>query len=246
MAGRLDGKSAVVTGSGQGIGHAIVLGFAREGCCVWATSRSIDPLKQLEKIGSVRTRQLDVTRPEDIHAAAEEIGPVDILVNCAGYVASGTLLDCTPAELERSVDVNIRGAFYMTRAFLPSMCAKGVGAIVNIASVLSSITSAPARLAYSTTKAALIGFTKSVAIDFVDRGVRVNAVCPGAIETPGLASRIAAAPDPTAARNAFIKRHRMKRLGTTDEVADACIFLASDESRFMTGQVLVVDGGMTL
>ena len=246
MTGRLDGKSAVVTGSGQGIGRAVALGFAREGCQVWATSRSLPPLKQLQDTPSVRIRQLDVTRPEDIHAAAEEIGIIDILVNCAGYVTSGTILDCTPAELERSVDVNIRGAFHMTRAFLPPMCAKGAGVIINIASVLSSITSAPARLAYSTTKAALIGFTKSVAVDYVDQGIRVNAVCPGAIETPGLASRIAAASDPAAVRDAFISRHRMKRLGTADEVADACIFLGSDESRFMTGQVLIIDGGMTL
>jgi 2-keto-3-deoxy-L-fuconate dehydrogenase len=246
MAGRLDGKSAVVTGSGKGIGRAIALGFAREGCLVWATSRSLTPLKQMENMPAVRIRQLDVTRPEDIRTAAKEIGTVDILVNCAGYVASGTILDCTPAELEHSVDVNIRGAFHMTRKFLPPMCAKGAGVIINIASVLSSITSAPARFAYSTTKAALIGFTKSVAVDFVDHGIRVNAVCPGAIETPGLASRIAAAPDPAAVRKAFIKRHRMKRLGTADEVADACIFLGSDESRFMTGQVLIIDGGMTL
>jgi 2-keto-3-deoxy-L-fuconate dehydrogenase len=246
MAGRLKGHIAVVTGSGQGIGRAIALGFAREGCSVWATSRSLDPLRRLEGTGSIRIRQLDVTRVDDIQAAAESIGTVDILVNCAGYVASGSLLECTPEDMERSMDVNIRGAFYVTRAFLPAMCAKGAGAIVNIASVLSSITSAPSRLAYSTTKAALIGFTKSVAVDYVGRGIRVNAVCPGAVETPGLASRIAAAPDPVTARDGFIQRHRMKRLGTAEEVAEACIFLASNESRFMTGQVLVIDGGMTL
>lgn len=246
MAGRLEGKVALVTGSGQGIGRAIVLGFAREGCSVWATSRSISPLKSFEKNGLIRIRKLDVTQPDDIHTAAEEIGNVDILVNCAGFVASGSILDCTEPDLERSVDINIRGAFYVTRAFLPAMCAKGAGAIVNIASVLSSITSAPARFAYCTTKAALIGFTKSVAIDYVDSGIRVNVICPGAIETPGLASRIAATADPVATRNAFIRRHRMNRLGAADEIADACIFLASDESRFMTGQVLVIDGGMTL
>jgi 2-keto-3-deoxy-L-fuconate dehydrogenase len=246
MAGRLAGKSAVVSGAGQGIGRAIALGLAREDCSVWATSRSLEPLKSLKVERAVQILKLDVTDRGDSLAAAEKIGDVDILVNCAGFVASGNIMDCTEAELEQSVDVNIRGAVYMIRAFLPSMCAKGAGAIVNIASVLSSITSAPARFAYTTTKAALIGLTKSVAADYVDQGIRVNAICPGAIETPGLLSRIAATPDPIATRRVFINRHLMKRLGTADEIADACIYLASDESRFITGQVLVLDGGMTL
>jgi 2-keto-3-deoxy-L-fuconate dehydrogenase len=246
MAGRLTGKVAVVTGAGQGIGRAISLGLAREDCFVWATSRSLEPLKSLKIDGSIQIRKLDVTHRDDVLATAMAIGDVDILVNCAGFVASGNIMDCSEADLERSVDVNIRGAFYTTRAFLPSMCTKGAGAIIHVSSVLSSITSAPARFAYTITKAALIGFTKSVAVDYVDQGIRVNAICPGAIETPGLVSRIAATPDPVATRNAFINRHRMKRLGTADEIADACIYLASDESRFITGQVLVLDGGMTL
>ena len=245
MAGRLTGKSAVVSGAGQGIGRAIALGLSREDCFVWATSRSLEPLKSLKVEGS-QILKLDVTDRNDSLAAAKRIGDVDILVNCAGFVASGNILDCTEAELEQSVDVNIRGAFNMIQAFLPAMCTKRAGTIVNIASVLSSITSAPARFAYTTTKAALIGLTKSVATDYVDQGIRVNAICPGAIETPGLLSRIAATPDPTATRRAFINRHRMKRLGTADEIADACIYLASDESQFITGQVLVLDGGMTL
>ena len=246
MAGRLRGKSAVVSGAGQGIGRAIANGLAREDCLVWATSRSLEPLMSLKIEGPIQILKLDVTDRDDSLVAAERIGDVDILVNCAGFVASGNILDCTEAELEQSVDVNIRGAFNMIRAFLPSMCAKKDGSIVNIASVLSSITSAPARFAYATTKAALIGLTKSVAVDYVDQGIRVNAICPGAIETPGLLSRIAATPDPNATRRAFINRHLMKRLGTADEIADACIYLASDESRFITGQVLVLDGGMTL
>lgn len=246
MAKRLDGQTAVITGAGQGIGRAIVHSFAREGSRVWATSRSLAPLQSLEKTTSVRIEQLDVTRPADVAAAAQKIGTVDILVNCAGYVASGTILDCSPEELERSLDVNLRGAVYMTRAFLPGMCARGAGSIINIASVLSSITSAPGRFAYSTAKAALIGFTKSVAVDFVTRGIRVNAVCPGAVQTPGLESRIAASVDPHATRAAFVGRHKMGRLGTVEEVAAACLYLASVESSFMTGQMLVVDGGMTL
>ncbi|MEN8807071.1 MAG: SDR family oxidoreductase [Desulfobacterales bacterium] len=246
MAKRLDGQTAVITGAGQGIGRAIVHSFAREGSRVWATSRSLAPLQSLEKTTSVRIEQLDVTRPADVAAAAQKIGTVDILVNCAGYVASGTILDCSPEELERSLDVNLRGAVYMTRAFLPGMCARGAGSIINIASVLSSITSAPGRFAYSTAKAALIGFTKSVAVDFVTRGIRVNAVCPGAVQTPGLESRIAASVDPHATRAAFVGRHKMGRLGTVEEVAAACLYLASAESSFMTGQMLVVDGGMTL
>ena len=246
MAKRLDGQTAVITGAGQGIGRAIVHSFAREGSRVWATSRSLAPLQSLEKTTSVRIEQLDVTRPADVAAAAQKIGTVDILVNCAGYVASGTILDCSPEELERSLDVNLRGAVYMTRAFLPGMCARGAGSIINIASVLSSITSAPGRFAYSTAKAALIGFTKSVAVDFVTRGIRVNAVCPGAVQTPGLESRIAASVDPHATRAAFVGRHKMGRLGPVEEVAAACLYLASAESSFMTGQMLVVDGGMTL
>lgn len=246
MAKRLDGQTAVITGAGQGIGRAIVHSFAREGSRVWATSRSLAPLQSLEKTTSVRIEQLDVTRPADVAAAAQKIGTVDILVNCAGYVASGTILDCSPEELERSLDVNLRGAVYMTRAFLPGMCARGAGSIINIASVLSSITSAPGRFAYSIAKAALIGFTKSVAVDFVTRGIRVNAVCPGAVQTPGLESRIAASVDPHATRAAFVGRHKMGRLGTVEEVAAACLYLASAESSFMTGQMLVVDGGMTL
>jgi 2-keto-3-deoxy-L-fuconate dehydrogenase len=246
MAKRLDGRTAVITGAGQGIGRAIVHCFAREGSQVWATSRGLAALQSLEKTASVRIEQLDVTRPTDVAAAAKKIGTIDILVNCAGYVASGTILDCSSEELERSLDVNLRGAFYMTRAFLPGMCTRGTGSIINIASVLSSITSAPGRFAYSTAKAALVGFTKSVAVDFVTQGIRVNAVCPGAIQTPGLESRIAASEDPRATRASFVARHKMGRLGTVEEVAAACLYLASAESSFVTGQMLVLDGGMTL
>jgi 2-keto-3-deoxy-L-fuconate dehydrogenase len=246
MSGRLIGKTAVVTGAGQGIGRAIALHLVREGCRVWATSRTLEPLRSLEDQRGLNILKMDVSRLQEVAAAAERIGAVDVLVNCAGYVAEGSLLECSGEELERSLDINLRGAWFVTRAFVPGMLERKTGSIVNIASVLSSITSAPRRFAYSVTKAALIGLTKSVAVDFAGNGIRCNAVCPGAVETPGLESRIAAASDPAGARAAFIRRHKLGRLGTADEVAEACVFLASEESGFMTGQLLVLDGGMTL
>lgn len=243
---RLEGKTALITGAGQGIGRAIALRFAAEGSRVWATSRSPEPLRSLASVSGITTRTLDVTRSADIAPAVAEIGAVDVVVNCAGYVAEGTLLDCTARDLQRSFDVNVRGAFDLTRGFLPGMLDRGHGAIINIASVVSSIAGAANRLAYATTKAALIGFTRSVAFDYVGHGIRCNAVCPGAVSTPGLEARIARSEDPEATRRGFLQRHKMGRLGKVEEVAEACVYLASDESRFMTGQVLVLDGGMTL
>jgi 2-keto-3-deoxy-L-fuconate dehydrogenase len=246
MKPRLEGKTAVITGAGQGIGRAVAVRFAGEGGRVWATSRSRGPLQSLRSISGIEIRTLDVTCADDIARMSEEIASADVLVNCAGYVANGTLLDCTEEDLQHSFDVNVRGAFLMTRAFLPAMLEKGHGSVINIASVLSSIAGAPNRLAYMTAKAALIGFTRSVAVDYVHRGIRCNALCPGAVSTPGLESRIAGTDDPEATRQAFLQRHPVGRLGKAEEVADACVYLASDESRFMTGQCLVLDGGMTL
>ena len=246
MTKRLKGKTALVTGAGRGIGRAIAQTFANEGCLVWATSKSIAPLRDLEDIGGIQIHQLDVTDAGSVVRASEKIGRIDALVNNAGHVATGTILDCTDEDLGQSLDVNLTGAYNMIRAFLPAMLANGSGSIINIASVLSSISSAAERFAYGASKGALIGLTKSVALDYVTRGIRCNAICPATVLTPGLNSRLESSPDPDAARSAIVNRHKMGRLGSVEEVAEAAVYLADDRSAFMTGQMLIMDGGMTL
>ncbi|MEJ2283362.1 MAG: SDR family oxidoreductase [Desulfobacterales bacterium] len=246
MGKRLIGKTALVTGAGRGIGRCIAETFAAEGCRIWAASKSIQPLKSLESVNEIQIHLLDVTDAGSVSRAAEAIGDIDVLVNNAGHVAVGTILDCTDEDLQQSLAVNLIGAFNMIRAFLPGMLAKGDGTIINIASVLSSISSAAERFAYGASKGALIGLTKSVALDYVTRGIRCNAICPATILTPGLDARIDSSPDPDAVRSAMVNRHKMGRLGTVEEVAGAAVYLASDKSAFMTGQLLIMDGGMTL
>jgi 2-keto-3-deoxy-L-fuconate dehydrogenase len=246
MGKRLTGKTALVTGAGRGIGRSIAETFAAEGCRVWAASKSMKPLGSLEDVNGIQIHQLDVTDTNSVFRASKAIGDVDVLVNNAGYVATGTILDCTDEDLRQSLEVNLIGAFNMIRAFLPGMLSRESGTIINIASVLSSISSAADRFAYGASKGALIGLTKSVALDYVTRGIRCNAICPGTILTPGLDSRIDSSPDPDAIRNAMVKRHKMGRLGTVEEVAEAAVYLANDKSAFMTGQLLIMDGGMTL
>jgi len=246
MTKRLKGKTALVTGAGRGIGRAIAQTFANEGCLVWATSKSIAPLRDLEDVGGIQIHQLDVTDAGSVVRASEKIGRIDALVNNAGHVATGTILDCTDEDLGQSLDVNLTGAYNMIRAFLPAMLANGSGSIINIASVLSSISSAAERFAYGASKGALIGLTKSVALDYVTRGIRCNAICPATVLTPGLNSRLESSPDPDAARSAIVNRHKMGRLGSVEEVAEAAVYLADDRSAFMTGQMLIMDGGMTL
>jgi len=246
MSNRLKGKTALITGSGRGIGRTIAEAFANEGCLVWATSKSMEPLRGLADVGGIQLHQLDVTDAGSVSRASEKIGRIDVLVNNAGCVATGTILDCTDEDLRQSLDVNFYGAYNMIRAFLPGMRAKGDGTIINIASVLSSISSAPERFAYGVSKGALIGLTKSVALDYVTRGIRCNAICPATILTPGLNSRLESSPDPDAARSAIVNRHKMGRLGSVEEVAAAAVYLADDKSAFMTGQLLIMDGGMTL
>ena len=243
---RLKGKTALITGAGRGIGRAIAQTFADEGCRVWATSKSMEPLRGLADVGGIQLHQLDVTDVGGVARASEKIGPIDILVNNAGHVATGTILDCTDEDLRQSMDVNLTGAYNMVRAFLPAMLAQGSGTIINMASVLSSISSVAERFAYGASKGALIGLTKSVALDYVDRGIRCNAICPATILTPGLNDRIESNPDPAAARSTIVNRHKMGRLGTVVEVAAAAVYLADDASAFMTGQLLIMDGGMTL
>jgi len=244
MSNRLAGKTALVTAAAQGIGRASVEKFAAEGAKVIATD--INEAKLAGFPAGVVTRRLDVMNADDIKKAAAEIGAVDVLLNCAGVVHGGSILECSEEDFDFAVTLNMRGAYRMIKAFLPGMLAKGGGSIINIASVASSIKGVPNRFIYGATKAGVIGLTKAVAADFVSKGVRCNAVCPGTVQTPSLDERINANPDAEAARKAFIARQPMGRLGRPEEIADICVYLASDESAFTTGTEFVVDGGMTL
>jgi 2-keto-3-deoxy-L-fuconate dehydrogenase len=243
MTGRLAGKIAVVTGAGQGIGRSTVGAFLREGAVVWAVDRNEAALAGFDP--SVRTRRLDVTDHAGVEAFASGVGPIDVLFNCAGVVAHGSVLDCTEDDWATSLDVNVTSMFRMIRALLPGMLEAGGGSIVNMASVVSSVAGVPNRFAYGASKAAVIGLTKSVAADFVARGIRCNAIAPGTVDTPSLADRIAARGGDEA-RAAFVARQPMGRLGTPEEIAALAVYLASDESAFTTGSVFVVDGGMSL
>jgi 2-keto-3-deoxy-L-fuconate dehydrogenase len=247
MTARFAGKRAFVTGSGQGIGRAIALGLAAEGADVVAASRTPSKMDDLPAMApSITPVGIDVTDGDALDQAIADAGPIDILVNCAGWVHTGTVLECSDEDWAKSFDVNVTSAFRCIRAALPRMLERGGGVIVNVASVASSISGVPQRAAYAASKAAMIGLTKAIARDFVDSGVRCKALCPGTTHSPSLEDRIQAADDPDAARRAFIARQPLKRLGTVEEMAAAAIYLASDEAAFMTGDVLVVDGGQTL
>jgi 2-keto-3-deoxy-L-fuconate dehydrogenase len=246
MTKRLQGKKVLVTAAAQGIGRAIAEKFAAEGASVLATDINKDLLSELDGVANVTTRKLDVTDADAVKAVAAEAEPLDVLVNCAGFVHDGTILDCAEEDYDFSFDLNVRGAYRMIRATLPGMLESGGGSIVNISSVASSIAGVPNRFIYGTTKAAVLGLTKSVAKDFVDKGVRCNAICPGTVDTPSLQARIDAFPDPEAARKAFVARQPMGRLGSAEEIASLALYLASDESAFMTGEWTVIDGGMTV
>lgn len=243
---QLRGKRALVTGAGQGIGRAIALAFASEGAEVVATSRTASKMADLPEHGAITPVALDVTDAAAIAPVIAESGPVDVLVNCAGMVANGTILDCDEATWAESFDVNVTAAYRTIRAALPGMLERGDGRIVNVASVASSVTGVANRTAYGASKAAMIGLTKAVARDFVRSGIRCNALCPGTTLSPSLEERIAAAPDPEAMRRTFTERQPMGRLGAVEEIAAGALFLASDASAFMTGQLLVIDGGQTL
>ena len=246
MAGRLAGKRALVTAAGQGIGRASALAFAREGATVIATDVDLGKLAGLDREKGMTIRRLDVLDNAAIVAAAAEIGTVDILFNCAGFVANGSVLDATEKDWDFSFDLNIKAMFRTVRAFLPAMLKQNKGSIINMASVASSLRGVPNRCAYGTTKAAVIGFTKSVALDYIRQGVRCNCICPGTITTPSLEERINSAPDPVAARKTFIARQPIGRLGTAEEIAAVAVHLASDESAYTTGTAIVADGGFTL
>ena len=241
--GRLTGKTAFVTAAAAGIGRATVLAFAREGAAVTATDIDAAALARLaEDAPGVTTRVLDVRSDSDVAMALAGPAP-DILFNCAGFVHHGTVLDCSPADWALSWDVNVTSMVRTIRAALPGMLARRSGTIVNMASVASSIRGVPDRFAYGTTKAAVIGLTKAMAADYVTRGIRVHAICPGTVESPSLAGRIAAQADPVAARAAFIARQPMGRLGLPEEIALLAVYLASDEASYTTGQAHVIDGG---
>jgi 2-keto-3-deoxy-L-fuconate dehydrogenase len=248
MTNRLEGKTALVTAAGQGIGHAIAQAFVREGARVWATD--LDPGK-LQALSGAERRALDVLSSDGIGELLAETGPLDILVNAAGFVHHGTVLDCSDGDWDFSFDLNVKSMHRTIRAVLPGMLQKGGGSIVNIASGASSVRGIPNRYVYGATKAAVIGLTKAVAADFIKRGIRANAICPGTIQSPSLDDRIREQAEATgqssdAMRQAFVDRQPMGRLGTPDEVAWLAVYLASDESSFTTGHIHLVDGGFAL
>lgn len=246
VAGRLSGKVAFVTAAAQGIGRATALAFAREGAKVWATDINGGKLAELKGVPGVEIRTLDVLQDAQIAAIAAEVGAPDVIFNCAGFVHHGTVLQCSDKDWDFSFNLNVRSHYVVIRTFLPGMLAKGGGSIINVASVAGSIKGIPNRFVYGASKAAVIGLTKSVAIDYVKQGIRCNALCPGTVDTPSLGERINAFDDPVQARKDFIARQPMGRLAKAEELAELSVFLASDESVFMTGQAVIMDGGITI
>jgi len=248
---RLSGKTALITAAGQGMGHACAMQMAAEGATVYATDVRPELLDGFRGVSNVITRKLDVLDDAAVRATFDELPALDVLFNCAGYVHHGTVLDCTPKDWEFSMNLNVRAMYVAIQAALPKMLDRhektGRGAsIINMASVAGSIKGIPNRFVYGTSKAAVIGLTKSVAADFVQRGIRCNAIAPGTVDTPSLGDRINAFADPVEARKMFIARQPMGRLAKAEEIAPVVIYLASDESAFATGQVFSVDGGMTI
>lgn len=242
--GRLTGKRALVTAAGQGIGRASALAMAREGCAVLATDVNAAALAELAEAG-LEVRVLDVRDPASIAAAVTAAGPCDVLFNCAGFVANGTILECDEDQWAFSLDLNLTAIYRVCRAFVPGMLARGGGSIINMASAVSSVIAAPNRFVYGTTKAGVIGLTKAIAADFVTRGIRANAICPATVESPSLDARLRATGDYEAARAAFIARQPIGRIGKPEEIAALVVYLASDESGYTTGVAHVIDGGWT-
>jgi 2-keto-3-deoxy-L-fuconate dehydrogenase len=252
MAGRLKGKVALVTAAGQGIGRAIAAAFAAEGAKVIATDLDLGKLKGLR---AAERRALDVRSTAAVEALAKEVarkyGALDVLANCAGFVHHGSVLDCAEADWDFSFDLNVKSMHRTIKAFLPAMLRRKRGSIVNISSGASSVRGLPNRYVYGATKAAVIGLTKAVAADFIKRGIRANAICPGTIESPSLDERIAALAKSTgqslaAVRKQFVDRQPMGRLGTPVEIALLAVYLASDEASYTTGQIHLADGGFAL
>jgi 2-keto-3-deoxy-L-fuconate dehydrogenase len=229
------------------MGRAISLAFVAEGAEVWATDRNEAALAGLAaEAPDLKTLRVDVTVTKDVVALEATTGPIDVLVNCAGVVHPGSILDCPPDAWIETIDVNVTSMYRTIRAYLPGMLERGSGNVINIASVVSSISGVPNRFAYGTSKAAVIGLTKSIAADYIGRGIRANAICPGTVDTPSLRERLAAFDDPEQAERDFVARQPMGRLGIPEELAALAVYLASDESSFTTGAIHVADGGMTL
>ncbi len=243
---RLKGKTVLVTAAGQGIGYASVIAMAAEGAQVWATDVNETLLERYAGMANIETAKLDVLDKNAITGFFDKAPTFDVLFNCAGVVHNGTVLDATDDDLDFAFRLNVRAQTWTIRAVLPKMLAAGKGSIINMASVCSSMKGLPNRFVYGTTKAAVLGLTKSVAADYVSKGIRCNAVCPGTVDTPSLGERINANEDPDAARKAFIARQPMGRLAQAEEIAPVVVFLASDESVFETGQAFTVDGGIMI
>ena len=245
MSRRLDGKRALVTAAAQGIGEAIARGFADEGADVLATDIAEEVLAGLGETEGIRTRRLDATDAAAIDALVEADGPFDVLVNCAGFVHHGTVLDCSEEQWDLSFDLNVKSMYRTCRAVIPGMRERGGGSIINIASICAH-KGLPNRFAYGASKAAVVGLTKAIAADFVGDGIRCNAINPGTVQSPSLDQRIGAFDDPVAARAAFVARQPMGRLGRPEEIAAMAVYLASDESVFTSGTEMNVDGGMSI
>jgi 2-keto-3-deoxy-L-fuconate dehydrogenase len=247
MSGRLAGKTAVVTAAGQGIGRATAIAFAEEGTKVWATDINKAALQALAaERPDMICRVLNVREPTEISLLAQEVPAPDVLFNCAGFVHHGTILDCTEEDWEFSFDLNVRSMYRTCRSFLPGMLRAGRGSIVNMSSIASSIRGVPNRFVYTSSKAAVVGLTKAIAVDYVHQGIRCNAICPGTVQSPSLEERIAAQGDVEKVRREFVARQPMGRLGRPEEIAALAVYLASDESSFTTGQTHVIDGGWNI
>lgn len=247
MSGRLAGKVALVTAAGQGIGRATAIAFADEGASVWATDINEVTLKTLSnERPDIRIRRLDVCSSQDVSSIAGEIGTLDVLFNCAGFVHHGSILDCAESDWDFSFDLNVKSMYRTCRAFLPGMLKAGKGSIINVSSGASSVRGIPNRFVYGSSKAAVIGLTKAIAADFIRQGIRCNAICPGTVHTPSLDERIAAQGDVERVHKEFVARQPMGRLGRPEEIAALAVHLASDESSFTTGQIHVADGGFSL
>lgn len=247
MAGRLQGKSALVTSAAQGIGRASVLAMVAEGASVVATDINEAALASLAKEhSSIRIMRLDVTKNEEVEKVAAAVGVPDVLFNCSGFVHSGTIMEVTDKDWDFAFELNVRAHYRMMRAFTPGWLQKGKASIINMASLASSVKGVPNRFLYGTSKAAVIGMTKAMAADFIAKGIRVNAICPGTVDTPSLHDRMRATGDYEKAHAAFISRQPMGRLGTAEEIAALVVYLASDESSFITGQAINIDGGWSV